>query len=371
MLCELSTFGGETPAAEREMTDVSAVAEKIERPNQTLDATDLVGAIRARREAIDQQSEVGDADGLLPGQAEIPTETIAKSEMVPKKRWQASQQVTNTACRIGITSNQRSKQQSNQRQKNRICSAAAARAEEPEPAPASLVAATAAPVRPEGTYDLPSVELLERAEKRRASEHDAEIREISEAIETVFNEFRVSVKVVGARRGPVITQYELALEDAGMRVQKVEGFEKDLCLRLGTQGIRIVAPLPNRKTVGVEVPNRIQESVVMRDLVEELDSEEYKLPLILGRDVLGQAMVGDLAKMPHLLVAGATGMGKSVCLNAIISSILLFRSPQQVKFIMVDPKMVELAPYDGIPHLLCRRSPICHWHMLLWNGPVN
>ncbi|MFW5830459.1 MAG: FtsK/SpoIIIE domain-containing protein, partial [Planctomycetota bacterium] len=114
----------------------------------------------------------------------------------------------------------------------------------------------------------------------------------------------------------------------------------------------IVAPLPNKKTIGVEVPNQLKEPVVMRDLVEEIDPERYALPLVLGRDVIGRLMVGDLAKMPHLLVAGATGMGKSVCLNAIICSILLFRDPDSVKFIMVDPKMVELAPYEGIPHLL-------------------
>jgi S-DNA-T family DNA segregation ATPase FtsK/SpoIIIE len=160
------------------------------------------------------------------------------------------------------------------------------------------------------------------------------------------------VKVVNSTRGPVITQYELELQDAGMRVNKLSGFEKDLSLRLGTEGIRIVAPLPNKKTIGIEVPNRIKEPVTMKDLVEETDSNVITLPLIIGRDVLGDAMVGDLAKMPHLLIAGATGMGKSVCLNAIITSVLLFRGPDEVKFIMVDPKMVELAPYEGIPHLL-------------------
>ena len=146
--------------------------------------------------------------------------------------------------------------------------------------------------------------------------------------------------------------YELKMVNQGMRINKVRGFEHDLALRLGTEGIRIVAPLPNKTTIGIEVPNRLKTPVVMQDLVGEIDLKKMSLPVIIGRDVVGQPMVGDLAKMPHLLIAGATGTGKSVALNAIISSILLFRSPVDCKFIMVDPKMVELAGYDEIPHLL-------------------
>lgn len=203
-----------------------------------------------------------------------------------------------------------------------------------------------------GGYALPDINLLQDAPLRRDSEHDKDIQETSAVIENTFLEFNIKLKVVAATRGPVITQYELELIDPGMRVSKVEGFEKDLSLKLGTEGIRIVAPLPNRKTIGIEVPNNLKEPVVMKDLVEELDPDEHVLPLILGRDVLGRPLVGDLAKMPHLLVAGATGMGKSVCMNAMICSILLFREPDLVKFIMVDPKMVELAGYEDIPHLL-------------------
>ncbi len=150
----------------------------------------------------------------------------------------------------------------------------------------------------------------------------------------------------------MVTQYEIRLLDQGMRVGKVEGFEKDLAMKLGTEGIRIVAPLPNKTTIGIEVPNKVKEAVVMRPLVEEIDPSQMALPVVLGRDVVGKPLVSDLAKMPHLLVAGATGMGKSVCMNAMICSILLFRSPEEVKFIMVDPKMVELAGYEDIPHLL-------------------
>jgi S-DNA-T family DNA segregation ATPase FtsK/SpoIIIE len=123
-------------------------------------------------------------------------------------------------------------------------------------------------------------------------------------------------------------------------------------MKLGTEGIRIVAPLPNKTTVGVEVPNKIKEAVVMRELVEAIDPAVNILPMILGRDAVGKPLVTDLAKCPHLLVAGSTGMGKSVCMNAMICSILLFRTPDEVRFIMVDPKMVELAGYEDIPHLL-------------------
>jgi DNA segregation ATPase FtsK/SpoIIIE-like protein len=201
-------------------------------------------------------------------------------------------------------------------------------------------------------YVLPPVDLLDDMPEKRHAEHDAEKNQISRAIEEVFSHFDVGVQVVNATRGPVVTQYEIRLLDQSMRVQKVEGFEKDLAMKLGTEGIRIVAPLPNKTTIGIEVPNRVKEAVVMRDLVEEIDPGTMALPMVLGRDVVGKPMLGDLAKMPHLLVAGATGMGKSVCMNAMICSILLFKRPEEVKFIMIDPKMVELAGYEDIPHLL-------------------
>ncbi len=209
------------------------------------------------------------------------------------------------------------------------------------------------PVTAGGEYILPPVDLLHARKERRDAEHEHEKHATGKAIEDTFHHFNINVQVVAAARGPVVTQYELKLLDQGMRVGKVEGFEKDLAMKLGTEGIRIVAPLPNKTTVGVEVPNKVKEAVTMRDLVEEIDPATMALPIVIGRDAVGRPLVSDLAKMPHLLVAGATGMGKSVCMNAMICSILLFRRPEEVKFIMVDPKMVELAGYEGIPHLLC------------------
>ena len=218
----------------------------------------------------------------------------------------------------------------------------------PRPAPRKATA------RSDGgePYVLPPVTLLDVRPERKEAQAELEKQQTSKAIEDVFASFDIKVQVVNATRGPVVTQYEMRLLDLKMRVNKVEGFEKDLAMRLGTEGIRIVAPLPNKNTVGVEVPNKTKEAVVMRDLVEEMDPSTMALPIILGRDAVGRPLVTDLAKAPHLLVAGATGMGKSVCMNAMICSILLFRGPDEVKFIMIDPKMVELAGYEDIPHLL-------------------
>ncbi len=223
---------------------------------------------------------------------------------------------------------------------------------ESTPAPRPKLAPARQSTAVEGEYVLPPVELLEAVRERRDAEHENEKITIGKTIEEVFSHFDIGVQVVAAMRGPVVTQYEIRLLDQSMRVSKVEGFEKDLAMKLGTEGIRIVAPLPNKTTIGVEVPNRVKYAVVMRDLVEEIDPSTMALPIVIGRDAIGRPLVSDLAKMPHLLVAGATGMGKSVCMNAIICSILLFRSPDQVKFIMIDPKFVELAGYEDIPHLL-------------------
>ena len=216
----------------------------------------------------------------------------------------------------------------------------------PLPRPATARASNGEP------YLLPPVTLLDVRPARKDAEHELEKNQTSKIIEETFGSFNIGVQVVNAARGPVVTQYEMRLLDQGMRVNKVEGFEKDLQMRLGTEGIRIVAPLPNKNTIGVEVPNRVKEAVVMRDLVEEIDPETMILPIVLGRDAIGRPMIADLSKAPHLLVAGATGMGKSVCMNAMICSILLFKGPDEVKFIMIDPKMVELAGYEDIPHLL-------------------
>ena len=163
----------------------------------------------------------------------------------------------------------------------------------------------------------------------------------------------MNVRIVEIDTGPVITQFELELE-AGLRLSKVTALADDLAIALRVPSVRVVAPIPGKNTVGVEVPNEKQVMVRLRELIEACpDSlEKKRIPIYLGKDVSGRPLVVDLAKMPHLLIAGRTGTGKSVCLNALILSILMSRTPDQVKMLMIDPKMVELSPYKRVPHLM-------------------
>ena len=161
------------------------------------------------------------------------------------------------------------------------------------------------------------------------------------------------MRVVEIDTGPVITQFELELE-AGLRLSKVTALADDLAIALRVPSVRVVAPIPGKNTVGVEVPNEKQVMVRLRELIEACPEamEKKRIPVYLGKDVSGRPLVVDLAKMPHLLIAGRTGTGKSVCLNALILSILMSRTPDQVKMLMIDPKMVELSPYKRVPHLM-------------------
>ena len=161
------------------------------------------------------------------------------------------------------------------------------------------------------------------------------------------------MKVVEIDTGPVITQFELELE-AGLRLSKVTSLADDLAIALRVPSVRVVAPIPGKNTVGVEVPNDKRVMVRLRDLIESCakDVEDKRIPLFMGKDVSGRPLAVDMAKMPHLLIAGRTGTGKSVCLNALILSILMTRTPEQVRMLMIDPKMVELSPYKRIPHLM-------------------
>jgi S-DNA-T family DNA segregation ATPase FtsK/SpoIIIE len=167
-------------------------------------------------------------------------------------------------------------------------------------------------------------------------------------------EFKVEARVVGIRRGPVITMYELSLAP-GTKVSKVESLAHDLAIALKAPNVRIVAPLPGRNTVGIEVPNTERELVGVRELMEEVGRKATKMaiPLFLGKDTAGTPLVLDLANCPHLLVAGATGSGKSVAINAMISSVLMTRTPDQLQLLLVDPKSVEFTQYSQLPHLMC------------------
>ncbi len=200
--------------------------------------------------------------------------------------------------------------------------------------------------------DLPPIEMLEDSPPASVAEDD-KLREVAAQIEKALSDFGMSVKVVGIHPGPVVTQYEIALE-IGLRVAKVMALSDDLALHLKVPSVRVVAPIPGKNTVGIEVPNERRDVVRLKELIIAAGgrSGKAKLPLFLGKDTEGRPLVHDLSDMPHLLIAGRTGTGKSVCLNSIILSLLLVRKPEDCKLIMIDPKQVELAEYARLPHLM-------------------
>jgi S-DNA-T family DNA segregation ATPase FtsK/SpoIIIE len=202
-------------------------------------------------------------------------------------------------------------------------------------------------------YRLPSLELLEQSDVISYDDQERDAARTSQLLEETFRSFGFNIAVTHIQLGPVITQYELELE-AGLRLSKITGLADDLAIALRVPSVRIVAPIPGKNTVGIEVPNEVRQVVRLRDVIEESNTSAAKMniPVFLGQDVSGNPMVVDLAKMPHLLIAGRTGTGKSVCLNAIISSILMCCRPDEVRMLMIDPKMVELSGYGRLPHLM-------------------
>ena len=211
-----------------------------------------------------------------------------------------------------------------------------------EDAPASLA-----------NYVLPPIDLLEIGDDVSYDEQLEEVRRKAVQLEQTFESFGFNVRVVDIEVGPVIAQYEIELE-SGLRISKIASLENDIAIALRAPSVRIVAPIPGKNTVGIEIPNEARQTVHLRDVIEEADDKVAKLniPVFLGKDVSGNPMVVDLAKMPHLLIAGRTGTGKSVCLNAIIASILMKCRPDDVRMLMIDPKMVELSGYGRLPHLM-------------------
>ncbi len=202
-------------------------------------------------------------------------------------------------------------------------------------------------------FELPELDLLEDAEAFPFDKLAKRAQAAAVTLEKTFEEFGLNVKVAEIDTGPVVTQFELVL-DAGLRVSKIINLQDDLAIALRVPAVRVVSPIPGKNTVGVEVPNDRRVMVRLKELIESCTPqvEKMKLPLLLGKDVCGHPLAVDLAKMPHLLIAGRTGTGKSVCLNSLILSLLMTRSPNDVKMLMIDPKMVELSPYMRIPHLM-------------------
>jgi S-DNA-T family DNA segregation ATPase FtsK/SpoIIIE len=202
-------------------------------------------------------------------------------------------------------------------------------------------------------YELPPLTLLDEAEPFPFEDHDKHLRLQAGLLEKTFQDFALNVRVVGINTGPVITQYEVGLE-TGLRVNKVTNLADDLALNLKVPSVRIVAPIPGKNAVGIEIPNEHRAVVRLREVILTAGrpAARLKLPLFLGKDTEGKPLVHDLADMPHLLIAGRTGTGKSVCLNSIVLSILMTRRPDEVKMVMIDPKMNELTEYGRIPHLM-------------------
>lgn len=203
------------------------------------------------------------------------------------------------------------------------------------------------------SVDLPSLDILEEAEEFPFELLARKAQEAAVILERTFEEFGLNVKVAEIDTGPVVTQFELTLEP-GLRISKVVNLADDIAVALRVPAVRIVSPIPGKNTVGVEVPNEKQVTVRLKELAEACSEQADKMavPIFLGKDVSGRPLVVDMTKMPHLLIAGRTGTGKSVCLNTLITSILMTRSPEDVRMLMIDPKMVELSPYTKIPHLM-------------------
>jgi DNA segregation ATPase FtsK/SpoIIIE-like protein len=222
----------------------------------------------------------------------------------------------------------------------------------PKPKPAPLPAAIRRGRR-KGDTPLPGIELLERPGTVDTGRLERAIKRNADVLEKALASFRIETRVVGYEHGPVITMYELALKE-GTKLSQVVNRADDLAIALKAESVRIVAPIPGKNTIGVEVPNIIRDDVGLYGMLEECagDLRKKAVPIFLGRNAAGDPMLEDLAAMPHLLIAGATGSGKSVCINSIILSVLMTRSRDEVRLILVDPKQVELAFFKEIPHLL-------------------
>ena len=203
-------------------------------------------------------------------------------------------------------------------------------------------------------YTLPPLELLAQPEYGYTSEQEKVVKAKATALEKLLSEFNVNARVVAADTGPVVTMFELELA-AGVKVSQIAALANDMARALGVGAVRVVAPLPGKHTIGIEVPNSVKERVRIKSMMELSGSkpQRMQIPLFLGKDSAGESLVSDLAKMPHLLIAGTTGSGKSVCINSIITGILLTKRPDEVKMILIDPKMVEMTTFNTIPHLMC------------------
>ncbi len=209
------------------------------------------------------------------------------------------------------------------------------------------------PVQVFHTYQKPPIECLKYANNAGAMNYEDELKNNATKLVDTLNSFGVSTKIVDICRGPSVTRYELQ-PAAGVKISRITSLADDIALALASSGVRIEAPIPNKSAIGIEIPNKNRATVSLREIIETpvYRNAKSKLNVGLGKDITGNTICADIAKMPHLLIAGTTGSGKSVCLNAMIVSILYNSTPDEVKLLMIDPKQVEFTVYNGIPHLL-------------------
>ena len=219
----------------------------------------------------------------------------------------------------------------------------------PKPAPKPVI-----PTRNDSKYDLPSAELLEDPMTGYVESQEDHADQNQRILQRTLDDFNISAEVVGYMTGPVITMFELSLAP-GVKVATISNLSNDIARALAVPGVRIVSPIPGKDTIGIEVPNLDKEIVRIKELMDLAPDAATKmnLPLFLGKDAAGDPIVADLSSMPHMLIAGTTGSGKSVCINTIIMSMLLTRRPEDVRLVLIDPKMVEMAAFENIPQLLC------------------
>ena len=203
-------------------------------------------------------------------------------------------------------------------------------------------------------YRLPKFDLLTPTKKNKSTGEEAYIKQNQETLERVLKDFEINGKVVEIHIGPAVTEYEITVSN-GTKVNRITNINKEIALAMAAKDVRIQAPIPGKNTIGIEIPNREISAVGFREVLEATANQksENKILVALGKDIMGKSILTDLSKMPHLLVAGSTGSGKSVCINTIICSILMRYKPNEVKLVLVDPKKVELSNYNDTPHLLC------------------
>ncbi len=204
------------------------------------------------------------------------------------------------------------------------------------------------------SYKLPSMNILNEIKNQKKTNIDSYTLNNKTVLERVLKDFQITAKVVEIHIGPAVTQYEIVVP-AGTKVSRILSINKEIALALAAKDVRIEAPIPGKSTIGIEIPNQNISAVSFREIIEANQSvkDKYDIMVALGKNLMGKPIVADMAKMPHLLVAGSTGSGKSVCINSIICSILMNYNPNDVKLVLVDPKKVELTNYNGTPHLLC------------------